>query len=64
VYREALATCALTVEAKRSKHRNAWHQILDGYVMTKKYKRTKSIKGKKNITDTHGPVHVLIRVLN
>ena len=32
MYREALATCALTVEAKRSKHRNAWHQILDGYV--------------------------------
>jgi hypothetical protein len=32
--------------------------------MTKKYKRTKSIKGKKNITDTHGPVHVLVCVLS
>ena len=39
-------------------------QIKKKLVMTKKYKRTKSIKGKKNITDTHGPVHVLIRVLN
>ena len=27
-----MSRCAPTVEAQRSKHRNAWHQILDGYV--------------------------------